>query len=252
MELSNLFLLEMGKIINSHYSEKDQSVNTKLLDLYLDESLTGPLDLSNKLMKHKKIIKLLTLLYPVSFTQVNPDHLENPKILENLRKSKNISSDIKKDLRDISDLIEVSKIPKIYKELEIKNQEYMKRLPHIRLKKNLKKGLRDFEKAHKAELGKEKAEIRKSFRDLELQHLDPLIYIAEILDQKEIGFEALNVFMDPESDPFNTSDRKNGVIEYKKALIKEYLEHLEKFPKKKYSVNIKEFELRLFRKAGNK
>jgi hypothetical protein len=251
MELSNLFLSEMGRIINSHYSEKDQSVNTKLLDLYLDESLTGPLDLSDKLMKHKKIIKMLTLLYPVSFTQINPDLLENPKILENLRKSKNISSDIKKDLRDISDLIEVSKIPKIYKELGIKNQEYMKRLPQIRLKKILKKGLRDFEKAHKAELGKEKADIRKSFRDLELQHLDPLIYIAEILDQKEIGFEALNVFMDPESDPFNTSDRKNGVIEYKKALIKDYLEHLEKFPKKKYSVNIKEFELRLF-KRGNK
>ena len=247
MEFTKLFNLEMVRIIeNSEVSQGAQLVNEKLLDLYLDESLTGSLDISDKKVRQRKIIKILKVLYPISFANLEGDQLEDPKLLEYLRKSKNISSDIKKDLSDILNLMRVAKVPKIYKELGVREREYMKRLVHIRLRKALLKGLRDFEGTNKKKMSKEeKSEIRRIFHDLELRHLDPLIYIAEVLEQKDIGFEALNIFMDLGSNYTNPLDRRKAVIEYKKVLLADYLEHLDKFPTEPYILNTKALDSKL-------
>lgn len=249
MEFTHLFNQKIVQILKNSGSSKRAPVNEKLLDLYLDESLTGSLDISDKRIRQRKIIKILKVLYPIAFTNREEDQLEDPKFLEFLRKSKNLSSDIKKDLSDIFNLMRVARVPKIYKELGVGEKDYMKRSVHIKLRKDLLKGLRDFERTNNKEMSKEeKAEIRRIFHDLELRHLDPFIYIAEVLDEKDIGFEVLNIFLAPGGDYTNPLDRKRAVIEYRRALLAEYLEHLDKFPTKPYILNTKAFDSRLVEK----
>lgn len=241
-----MFNTEMVRIIETSGDSQKASVSEKLLDLYLNESLTGPLNMTDKKTRQGKIMRILKALYPISFREHPGDPLGDPKFLEYLRKSKNISSDVKQDLSDISTLMKVAKVPKIYKELEVGEKEYLKRLYHIRLRKDLLKGFREFEKTNRKNMSKEeKAEIKRLFHEFELRNLDPLIYIAEVLDPKDIGFDALHLFLDLGASYTNPLDRKRAVVEYKKALLRDYLVHLDKSPMKPYVLNIKAFEAKL-------